>query len=302
MKFSIVTPLYNKEAFIADTIQSVLSQTYTDFEFIIINDSSTDRSLEIANSFKDERIRVFTKPNGGVSAARNYGISKAQGDIICFLDADDLWKPQYLEALSTSADSNPNISFFCGAFEIFEGDPCNIVEIKDLLHINSAVRFHADYFETSVMIFGSMALTSAVAVRRQLIKTYNLKFDERFCIGEDNDMWVKCCIHTKVLYNNVPMMLYRKAALGGLTHSHFKKSNTVDYTEWYKLGSQSALHHFASMALYTNAKKSFRFGYYKDSIKSLLEIRGLWLFERRIALVLLCIYKLICSKIIRIQT
>ena len=299
MKFSIVTPLYNKEAFIADTIQSVLSQTYTDFEFIIINDSSRDRSLEIANSFKDERIRVFTKPNGGVSAARNYGISKAQGDIICFLDADDLWKPQYLESLNTSVESNPDISFFCGAFEIFDNDPCNIVKKKDLLHINSAAQFQADYFETSVMIFGSMALTSAVAVRRQLVKKYKLKFDERFCIGEDNDMWVKCCIHTKVLYNNVPMMLYRKDAIGGLTHSHFKKSNTADYKGWYKLGNQSALHHFASMELYANARKSFRFGYYKDSIKSLREIRGLWLFERRITLIILCIYKLILAKFIR---
>ena len=72
--FSIIIPLYNKADYIAETLKSVLNQTYCDYEVIVVNDSSTDNSLEVASSFQDERIHIYTKENEGVSAARNYGI------------------------------------------------------------------------------------------------------------------------------------------------------------------------------------------------------------------------------------
>ena len=96
MLFSVVIPLYNKRDYIKETIESVLLQTYTDFEIIVVNDSSTDDSLAIVQSFNDSRIRIYTKPNGGVSDTRNYGLKKALGEYICFLDADDLWTSEYL--------------------------------------------------------------------------------------------------------------------------------------------------------------------------------------------------------------
>ena len=85
MLFSVVIPLYNKRDYIKETIESVLLQTYTDFEIIAVNDSSTDDSLAIVQSFNDSRIRIYTKPNGGVSDTRNYGLKKALGEYICFL-------------------------------------------------------------------------------------------------------------------------------------------------------------------------------------------------------------------------
>lgn len=99
MMFSVIIPLYNKEKFIFETLSSVSNQTFSDYEVIIVNDSSTDNSLNIAKSFeeKDKRFKVYTVPNGGVSKARNFGISKAIGDYVCFLDADDIWKNNYLE-------------------------------------------------------------------------------------------------------------------------------------------------------------------------------------------------------------
>ena len=75
--FSIIIPLYNKADYIAETLKSVLNQTYCDYEVIVVNDSSTDNSLEVASSFQDERIHIYTKENEGVSAARNYGIMHA---------------------------------------------------------------------------------------------------------------------------------------------------------------------------------------------------------------------------------
>lgn len=96
---SIITPLYNGERFLSETIESVLAQTYTDWEMLIINDGSTDRSELIARDYasRDSRIKVFSQANAGSAAARNNGIRRAQGRYLALLDADDIWVPQFLE-------------------------------------------------------------------------------------------------------------------------------------------------------------------------------------------------------------
>ena len=97
---SIITPLYNGEAFVAQTIDSVLAQTYTNWEMIIINDGSKDNSENIVRGYCDidHRIKLFNQPNAGSAAARNNGIRRAKGRYIALLDADDLWEPNFLEA------------------------------------------------------------------------------------------------------------------------------------------------------------------------------------------------------------
>ena len=97
---SIITPLYNGEKYVAKTIESVLSQTYKDWEMIIVNDGSKDNSEQIAKEYaaKDSRIKVFLQPNGGSASARNNGIQRAEGRYICLLDADDLWDSNFLES------------------------------------------------------------------------------------------------------------------------------------------------------------------------------------------------------------
>ena len=89
--FSIVIPLYNKAEYVPKTLASVLNQTYSDFELIIVDDGSTDDSLEVINSFVDNRIKIVKQKNGGVSAARNRGIIEAKYELIALLDADDWW-------------------------------------------------------------------------------------------------------------------------------------------------------------------------------------------------------------------
>jgi glycosyltransferase involved in cell wall biosynthesis len=95
---SVITPAYNMERYISETINSVLSQTFTDFEYLIINDGSTDNTLEIAKSFalKDSRIRIISQQNSGLAAACNTGIKNAQGEYVSFIDADDIWHPSKL--------------------------------------------------------------------------------------------------------------------------------------------------------------------------------------------------------------
>lgn len=111
---SIITPLYNGERFVSKTIESVLAQTYTDWEMIIINDGSKDRSEAIAQEYaaKDSRIKVFSQPNGGSAAARNNGIRRARGRYIALLDADDLWEPFFLESqLALMAQHNATLVY-----------------------------------------------------------------------------------------------------------------------------------------------------------------------------------------------
>ena len=96
---SIITPLYNGERFVGQTIESVLAQTYPDWEMLIVNDGSKDNSEQIALDYaaKDNRIRVFSQPNGGSASARNHGIREAQGRYMVFLDSDDYWDKTFLE-------------------------------------------------------------------------------------------------------------------------------------------------------------------------------------------------------------
>src|SRR4051812_32162135 len=95
--FSVIIPLYNKANYIENTIKSVLNQTFTDFEIIVVNDESTDESETIVLGFNDKRIQLFNQKNQGVSVARNHGIEKAKGKLVAFLDADDYWFHNHLE-------------------------------------------------------------------------------------------------------------------------------------------------------------------------------------------------------------
>lgn len=117
---SIIIPVYNVELFIKDCVSSVLNQSFTNMEIIIVNDGSTDCSLSFCKEFEkeDERIKVFTKKNGGVSDARNFGISKANGDYVFFLDGDDLIQDDTIETLLSSLDDENSIAM-CG-FESFK--------------------------------------------------------------------------------------------------------------------------------------------------------------------------------------
>ncbi len=104
---SIIVPAYNAECTILETIASVQQQTFSDFEVIVINDGSKDGTLNLLHSIKDERLKVFSYENGGVSVARNHGIHHATGEFISFLDADDLWTPDKLELQFTALQQHP---------------------------------------------------------------------------------------------------------------------------------------------------------------------------------------------------
>lgn len=124
MRFSIVIPVYNVENYIRDALDSVLNQTFTNYEIIIVNDGSTDNSLSICASYqkKHPNITIINQENGGLSEARNTGLNAARGEFIYFFDSDDYMHPQLLEIVEQHIQSNPSLDLIQFQYESFKGD------------------------------------------------------------------------------------------------------------------------------------------------------------------------------------
>ena len=120
--FSIIIPLYNKENVIVDTLESILSQSFEDFEIIIIDDGSTDMSVDRVASVAERRVKLYKKDNGGVSSARNFGMARAKGEWLMFLDADDKLEPNTLQHFANAISIHPTIEIFISNFFIAELD------------------------------------------------------------------------------------------------------------------------------------------------------------------------------------
>ncbi len=110
-RVSVVVPCYNYGRFVAEAIGSILAQTYQDFEVIVVDDGSTDNTPEVLRGITDPRVRVLRKENGGCASARNAGRELARGEFLTFLDADDLWRPTFLERQVAVLDAEPEVSF-----------------------------------------------------------------------------------------------------------------------------------------------------------------------------------------------
>ncbi|MHC4881290.1 MAG: glycosyltransferase family 2 protein, partial [Planctomycetota bacterium] len=130
---SVIIPSYNAKELLAEAIDSVLSQTLTDLEVVVIDDGSTDGTTEVVKAIDDPRIRYFYKDNGGVSSARNMGLDKAEGQYIAFLDSDDLYSPEYLKTMVTALEDNPDYGvaytavtnhYINGRVEVYRADSC----------------------------------------------------------------------------------------------------------------------------------------------------------------------------------
>jgi glycosyltransferase involved in cell wall biosynthesis len=132
---SIIIPLYNKEKAVKETLQSVLNQSYGNFEIIVVDDGSTDNSAQIVKEIKDDRIKFYYKENGGVSAARNYGIFNANSEWVLFLDADDLLENDALETFVYLIKKYPGYLIFTAGFFILNKGNKDKVSKNDLDYI-----------------------------------------------------------------------------------------------------------------------------------------------------------------------
>lgn len=192
--FSVIIPLYNKENFIENTIQSVLSQTFQDFEIIIINDGSTDKSEQKVLQFTDARILYCTKENEGVSTARNFGIEKAASDYITFLDADDYWYPDFLSVMFKKINTFPDQKVFAGGIEIETSKKIfpaqySIQKTNDFEIVN--------YFKASLK--ETIIWTSCAVFHKSIFEEIGV-FDPKIKSGQDTDLWVRIGLIYDILF------------------------------------------------------------------------------------------------------
>jgi glycosyltransferase involved in cell wall biosynthesis len=192
--FSIIIPVFNKEIFVAKTLKSVLNQTYTDYEIIIINDGSTDTSEAIIQEFKDYKINYFFKKNEGVAIARNFGIDKAKGDYICFLDADDYWFPAFLETMSQYIQKLPKQKVFACAIEVETKNKTFAsqysIERKSEFEI-------VDFFDASQK--ECVLWSSSVAIHKSVLEHVG-SFDPNIKKCEDTELWIRIGLHYSIVF------------------------------------------------------------------------------------------------------
>lgn len=217
--FSIIIPLYNKEKQIKDTLQSVLAQTFQDFEIIVINDGSTDSSLAIVENINDDRIHIHSIENSGVSRARNTGVTKAKADYLAFLDADDFWKESHLENLKNLIINFPDCGLYATAY--LKRHKANELYCKfNGIPKNEAWQgVVSDYFASSIN--NSIAWSSAVVVPNKILHELG-DFDESITLGagEDIDLWIRIAMKYPVAFNNKITAIHNLHAENRISNSN----------------------------------------------------------------------------------
>jgi glycosyltransferase involved in cell wall biosynthesis len=218
-KASVIIPIYGVEKYIAATVRSLLEQTYQNFEILLIDDASPDRSIEICQQFSDSRIKIIHQQNRGLAGARNTGIRHAEGDYIAFLDGDDLWLPEKLTKHIEHLENSPEVgvSFSRSALIDSAGNSLNTYLMPKLKDITVE-----DLFRSNPIGNGSAAV-----IRREVLEEIcfqdnfygtveNFYFDDRFRRSEDIECWLRIAIQTPWKIEGIPeaLTLYRVNAEG----------------------------------------------------------------------------------------
>ena len=208
--FSIIIPLYNKAPYVAKALQSVVSQTYKEFELIVVNDGSTDNSLEVATTalaqIANLDYQLIDQPNAGVSTTRNNGVKIAKHDYIAFLDADDWWAPTFLEEMKTLIEKFPNAGIYGSSYYY----------VKRGKHIPAQIgvekSFERGYFDYihAYTVSPWMPLTSISVIIPKSIFNQMQGFKPQLKLGEDFDLWIRIALQYKTALLNKPLAYYNQ--------------------------------------------------------------------------------------------
>lgn len=203
---SIVIPLYNKEQQVARTLRSVLGQTFREFEVVVVDDGSTDNSVAVVRGFDDSRIRIVGQPNSGVAAARNRGIAEAHYDLVAFVDADDEWKPEYLQTQYELYCKYPGCSVFATAYE-FRKPSDEIVKARfNRRPFDGGSGLLDEYFMVASK-FDPPLWTSAVMVRKSALQAVG-GFQVGVKSGEDLLTWARLACRGSIACCDTPLAVY----------------------------------------------------------------------------------------------
>ncbi|GAA4303404.1 glycosyltransferase family 2 protein [Nibribacter koreensis] len=226
-EISVVIPLYNKGPYVGATLQSVLDQTFGNYEVVVVDDGSTDDGLQTVKLFTDARIKVVSQANQGVSSARNHGVRQAQAPFIAFLDADDLWQPTYLQEMLGFIQQYPNCGLYIAAHKVAEK---NKVQDPDKGLPNGLV---PDYFKAE--LDHKITRLSSTVVPRAVCEKVGC-FPMGMVSGEDTYFCGKVAIAHPVAFLNKPLVIYNQQYSGLSTRSFKGDACAESWCDLYQPG------------------------------------------------------------------
>ena len=222
---SVVIPAYKAAHTIGRVLVSILDQTYTNFEVLVIDDGSPDDMKAAVGSYDDERIRLIQKSNGGVASARNLGIDEANGELIAFLDADDYWEPEKLKHQVDLYERFPELGLSCTSYYMKEPEEPTResvtfpeVQTDTLLTLSGSVAFE----------FGTKVWTGTIMVPRVLIQQD--RFESEYIPAEDRHFWIRMILKAPTYWISKPLATYILEP-GSLSRTQFRR----DYSNMLKV-------------------------------------------------------------------
>lgn len=221
MEFSIIIPCYNVENYIENTVNSVLNQTFKDFEILLINDGSTDNTLKILEKFDDERIKILNQENKGVSAARNLGIKNAKGKYFLFLDGDDeIDENLLLEANNIFKEKDAQMFYYGYSECSFEKK--NVLKKYSYEKLDNKI-FTSDKILEKFLNFNINQHVSSVILKREL--TENTLFNQNLITGEDLDFQIRILLKKFNVFYSKKIFFYYLRRDDSATHKKIKIKN-----------------------------------------------------------------------------
>lgn len=205
---SVVMPAYNAEKYIAEAIRSVLAQTHTNWELLIVDDGSTDGTAAVIDRFNDPRIIALRKPNGGIGSARNKALDVARGAYLCFLDADDVMPRRSLEARVAEFRKDPGLGMVDGRVRVMDAT------LEHELRVFMPQRTD-DAFHELVTFSGRCFMGPSWMLRWDLDR--NLRFEEGITHAEDLFFYLCFCKGRRYGFTPEDILLYRRTGHSSMT-------------------------------------------------------------------------------------
>ena len=269
VKVSVVIPSYNSARYVVTAVESVLGQTFRDYEILVVDDGSTDDTKEVLSKY-GESIRYLYKPNGGVSSARNYGIEKARGKYVALLDADDFWMPEKLAKQIAVLEADENIGLCYASTEKVDE---NMQTVIGYIEADS----YEDYCEALLLNLNIVAGSCSSAIVRRDVAQQTNGFDAEFSTCADWEYWLRLSLLTKFAPVSEYLVKYRVVA-GSMSSDPFVS----------KRDTEGVLKKFFAL---TNLPEKYKKLEKKSLSNNLMVVSGEFLHNGKIVESLSCMWK-----------
>lgn len=253
---SVIIPTYNRSSLVKEAVNSVLSQSFRDFEILVVDDGSTDDTRDIIQNINDDRVKYYYKTNGGCASARNFGLEKMTGQYVCFLDSDDYWPENFLQCMVEKLDKNINYgaAYCCKA----------IVKPNCSIQHYYQKEYCVSGWITKHLFQKSFLSTPTICFKAKAFE--NIRFDERLASSEDRDAWLRLSKKIKFLFVSETKAFVR-VNHGVTPRSDFSRNNCYRIAMlerfYYRLGGEDVVPRSVAMKKLSKVCRSSAKSFYR---------------------------------------